>query len=126
MPNTYTNLLFHIVFSTKHRKPLIKAHWQDDLYAYMGGIIRDEKGSLLIARGMPDHVLCWAATADDRRLGYVTADQDEFVKMGGRAHRRVLLPVAGRLRGVFGKRVPGRSRPQLRPMSNGASSNEVI
>jgi len=56
MPNTYTNLLFHIVYSTKYRKPLIKAEWQDDLYAYMGGIIRAEKGILLCAGGMPDHV----------------------------------------------------------------------
>ena len=56
MPNTYTNLLFHIVYSTKYRKPLIKAEWRDDLYGYMGGIIRDEKGTLLCAGGMPDHV----------------------------------------------------------------------
>ena len=27
MPNTYTNLLFHVVYSTKYRKPLIKAAW---------------------------------------------------------------------------------------------------
>jgi REP element-mobilizing transposase RayT len=56
MPNTYTNLLFHIVYSTKYRKPLIQADWQDELYGYMGGIIRDEKGILLAAGGMPDHV----------------------------------------------------------------------
>ena len=56
MPNTYTNLLFHIVYSTKYRKPLIDAKWQDDLYAYMGGIIREEKGILLCAGGMADHV----------------------------------------------------------------------
>jgi putative transposase len=56
MPNTYTNLLYHIVYGTKFRKPLINDHWQDDLYGYMGGIIRDEKGTLLIAGGMPDHV----------------------------------------------------------------------
>ena len=56
MPNTYTNLLFHIVYATKYRKPLIKANWQDDLYAYIGGIIRDEKGILLTAGGMSDHI----------------------------------------------------------------------
>jgi REP element-mobilizing transposase RayT len=56
MPNTYTNLLFHIVYGTKYRKPLIKAEWQDDLYGDMGGIIRDQKGILLSAGGMPDHV----------------------------------------------------------------------
>jgi len=56
MPNTYTNLLFHIVYSTKYRKPLIKPSWQDELYGYMGGIIRAEKGILLVAGGIEDHV----------------------------------------------------------------------
>jgi REP element-mobilizing transposase RayT len=56
MPNTYTNLLFHVVYSTKYRKPLIKPEWQDDLYAYIGGIIRAEKGTLLTAGGMSDHI----------------------------------------------------------------------
>ena len=56
MSNTYTNLLFHIVYSTKYRKPLIKPAWRDDLYAYMGGIIRDSHGILLAAGGMADHV----------------------------------------------------------------------
>ena len=56
MPNTYTNLLFHIVYSTKYRKPLIKPPWQNDLYGYIGGIIRDARGTLLTAGGMQDHV----------------------------------------------------------------------
>ncbi len=56
MPNTYTNLLFHIVYSTKYRKPLIQPSWQDELYGYMGGIIRAEKGVLLVAGGIEDHV----------------------------------------------------------------------
>ncbi len=56
MPNTYTNLLFHIVYGTKYRKPLIKSSWQDDLYGYVGGIIRDENGILLAAGGMTDHI----------------------------------------------------------------------
>ena len=56
MPNTYTNLLFHIVYSTKYRKPLIQPSWQDELYGYMGGIIRAEKGILLVAGGIEDHV----------------------------------------------------------------------
>lgn len=56
MPNTYTNLLFHVVFSTKHRTPTIHPTFQDDLYAYIGGIVRGEGGTLLEIGGMPDHV----------------------------------------------------------------------
>jgi REP element-mobilizing transposase RayT len=56
MATTFTNLLFHIVFSTKHRKNLIDADLRDRLYPYLGGIIRQEKGALLEVGGMPDHV----------------------------------------------------------------------
>lgn len=56
MANTYTNLLYHIVFSTKHREPLILPQFRDDLYAYIGGIIRGEGGVLLEIGGMPDHI----------------------------------------------------------------------
>jgi REP element-mobilizing transposase RayT len=56
MPNTYTNLLFHVVYSTKYRKPIIKPQWQDELYGYIGGINRNEEGFLLAAGGMSDHV----------------------------------------------------------------------
>jgi putative transposase len=56
MPGTYTLLLFHIVFSTKHREPWIDAAIADDLYGFMGGIIRSERGVLLAAGGIEDHV----------------------------------------------------------------------
>ena len=54
--STFTNLLFHIVYSTKYRKPVIEKSWQDDLYGYVGGIIRDHKGTLLCMGGVRDHV----------------------------------------------------------------------
>lgn len=56
MPSTYTNLLFHVVFSTIHRQPLITAELKQDLYHYLGGIFRGEGATLLEINGMPDHV----------------------------------------------------------------------
>lgn len=56
MAGTYTNLLYHLVFSTKGRYPLITRELQPDLYAYMGGIVRGEGGVLLEIGGIPDHV----------------------------------------------------------------------
>ena len=56
MAGTFTNLLYHIVFSTKLRQPLIVTTLQEELYKYMGGIIRGEGGTLLEIGGMPDHV----------------------------------------------------------------------
>lgn len=54
--STFTNLLFHIAYSTKYRRELIHADIQQRLYEYIGGIIRDQKGVLLEIGGMPDHV----------------------------------------------------------------------
>jgi putative transposase len=56
MPSTYTNLLYHVVFSTKCRSPLITNKFQDELYHYIGGIIRKESGVLLEIGGINDHI----------------------------------------------------------------------
>jgi REP element-mobilizing transposase RayT len=56
MASTFTNLLFHIVFSTKDRIPAIHGGLREPLYEYMGGIIRSEGGILLEIGGVPDHV----------------------------------------------------------------------
>jgi REP element-mobilizing transposase RayT len=56
MAATLTNLLYHVVFSTKLRVPLITELLEADLYHYMGGIIRGEGGILLEIGGVPDHV----------------------------------------------------------------------
>jgi putative transposase len=56
MPDTYTQLRYHLVFSTKHRMPLITTALRDELYDYMGGVLRANDGILLSAGGMPDHV----------------------------------------------------------------------
>jgi REP element-mobilizing transposase RayT len=56
MAHSYVMLVLHIVFSTKGRAPFIGANHRDRLYEYMGGIIAAERGILLAAGGMPDHV----------------------------------------------------------------------
>jgi REP-associated tyrosine transposase len=56
MAGTFTNLLYHIVFSTKDRAPMIHKDVQERLYEYMGGIIRGQGGVLLEIGGVADHV----------------------------------------------------------------------
>lgn len=56
MSSTLTNLLYHIVFSTKNREPIINKPIRADLYKYIGCIIRGEGGTLLEIGGMPDHL----------------------------------------------------------------------
>lgn len=56
MENTYTNLLAHIIFSTKDRAPLIDAELKPKLFGYLGGIAREMKATALIIDGTKDHV----------------------------------------------------------------------
>jgi REP element-mobilizing transposase RayT len=44
------------VFSTKNRQPWIESAMVDRLYGYLGGILRAEKCTLIVAGGMSDHV----------------------------------------------------------------------
>src|SRR5437588_843053 len=56
MPQSFSALYVHTVFSTKNRVALITDTWAARLYSYIGGIIRNEVGVLLSAGGMPDHI----------------------------------------------------------------------
>ncbi len=56
MPQSLAALYCHIIFSTKHREPLISREQQPRLYACIGGGLRDEGNTLLAAGAMPDHV----------------------------------------------------------------------
>jgi putative transposase len=56
MANTYTKLLYHVIFSTKRREPLITDDLRDDLYSYIGGILRGQSGALLEIGGIADHI----------------------------------------------------------------------
>jgi putative transposase len=56
MPGTYSQILFHIVFSTKHRHPWLTAEIAPRLYPYIGGIVRAEQGTLYDIGGVEDHV----------------------------------------------------------------------
>ena len=56
MSHTSGNILLHLIFSTLGRRPLIKPDFRQDLFAYLGGIIREMKGTALIINGAPDHV----------------------------------------------------------------------
>jgi putative transposase len=53
---TFTSLLFHVVFSTKDRLDLIPAELEPKLYAYFGGIVENQGGRLLAAGGTANHV----------------------------------------------------------------------
>ena len=74
MPRSYTNLIYHIVFATKGRRPLISPDKEARLYEYIGGIIRGLGGICLCINGVSDHVHVLAKLRPDRSVSDVLRD----------------------------------------------------
>jgi putative transposase len=68
MPGTYSQLLLHIVTSTKGRTPWISTVITERLYPYIGGIVRSEKGVLYEIGGVEDHVHMYLRWRPDGRV----------------------------------------------------------
>jgi putative transposase len=58
MAHTFTNLLTHVIFSTKDRLPLLAPDLRPDMLAYLGGIVRKLHGKVIESNARPDHVHC--------------------------------------------------------------------
>ena len=54
--STYTQLLYHIVFSTKDRKPVIVMDNKERLLRYIWGIIKNQKSTLYRINAVEDHI----------------------------------------------------------------------
>ncbi|HUU93459.1 MAG TPA: IS200/IS605 family transposase [Phycisphaerae bacterium] len=56
MGHTYSNLLFHVVFGTKERRPLIHDSFRERLHQYMSGMARNEFRGALAIGGTNNHL----------------------------------------------------------------------
>src|ERR1700684_1347306 len=56
MGSTFLSLHYHIVFSTKERRPLVRAEWRPRLHEYLGGTVRGLDGIAESVGGVEDHV----------------------------------------------------------------------
>jgi REP-associated tyrosine transposase len=56
MGHSFSNLLIHLIFSTKGRRRFLSAGLRERLFPYMGGIIREIKCKPIIIGGVEDHV----------------------------------------------------------------------
>ncbi len=74
MPQSYTNLIYHIVFSTKNRQPVITDDVKSRLYDYIGGTIRKQGGIALAINGMSDHIHVLVKLRADKAVSDVLRD----------------------------------------------------
>lgn len=54
--STFTQIYYHIVFSTKHREPVLVAEHREELFRYIWGIIRNKNSHLYRINAVEDHL----------------------------------------------------------------------
>jgi putative transposase len=69
--HSFTNLLFHVVFSTKHREPSLDPEIRSRLFEYFAGLTRPDGDDLLSVNGTADHVHLLLRMRQDHRLADV-------------------------------------------------------
>ena len=68
MPQSLVKNLIHLVFSVKHRQPLIPQDVKDDLYAYQAGIFTQWDSPALTIGGVEDHVHAFFSLSKNHAL----------------------------------------------------------
>jgi REP element-mobilizing transposase RayT len=91
MAQTLVSLLVHIIFSTKNRERIITPEIEPELFAYMGGILRNHESRLLDAGGTDDHVHLLVSQSKNVSLSAllndVKKDSSSWIKTKGSRFR---------------------------------------
>ena len=56
MPNTFTQIYFHLIFAVQGRNNLISEQWEVQLHKYITGIVTNKSQKMIAINGMPDHI----------------------------------------------------------------------
>ena len=68
MSSTYFSLYYHIIFSTKDRKPTIATAWRTRLHEYLAGTVKGLEGIPVAVGGVDDHVHLLVSLKPTHRL----------------------------------------------------------
>jgi len=74
MPNTYTQLYVHIIFTIRGRENLIPAKHRENIHKYITGIVTKRKQKLLSIFAMPDHVHIFVGLTGDVAVSDLVRD----------------------------------------------------
>ena len=74
MSQSLSNILVHIIFSTKLSKPFVAQAIQNELYSYMASILKDCDCSPIIIGGIEDHVHVLCRLSKTRSMSSVIED----------------------------------------------------
>ena len=74
MAQSLSNILIHIIFSTKHRKEFIDTDIQKELHAYICKICNNNKSTIIQIGSMPDHLHMLVSLSRNISVGKLIAD----------------------------------------------------
>ena len=56
MSSTFSQIYIQVVFAVKGRENMIHYSWEEELYKYISGIVKNKEQKMLAINGMPDHI----------------------------------------------------------------------
>ena len=71
MPQSLARVLVHVVFSTKHREPLVAKPVRDELHPYLSVVLNNDGCTALRVGGFDDHVHLLFALSRTRTIAQV-------------------------------------------------------
>ncbi|MBK9257158.1 MAG: IS200/IS605 family transposase [Saprospiraceae bacterium] len=56
MAGTFSKIYIQVVFAVQNRECMIHSSWEEELYKYISGIVKNKDQKMLAINGMPDHI----------------------------------------------------------------------
>src|SRR5215831_15892755 len=109
---SYTNLLYHLVFGTKDRLPLITRELRPRLHDYLGGMVNGLHGTPLEVNGTADHVHVLTRIRPVISISGFLCKFKSIVGLGAAADAKP-VQMAGEVWRLHRKSFPGRARESV-------------
>lgn len=74
MANTYSQIYIQVIFAVRGRQSLIKKNWNEELYKYITGIVKNNKQKLIAINGVENHVHLFIGLKPDISLSDLIRD----------------------------------------------------
>ena len=92
MPQSFTKLYAHLIFSTKNREPLLNKSIRPRVHGYMATLMRNAGSPYVVVGGVEDHVHNLfdqgRTSAPATFVELVTRDTSKFIKTFGGSYSR--------------------------------------
>ena len=89
MPQSLSQLYVHLIFSTKHREPMLLSPLREHLHAYLATVLKNQDSPALKVGGMSDHVHALFRLSKNLSLAKIVEEvktsSSKWVKTQGRA-----------------------------------------